>query len=454
MGTVAACSLVGRTEVFGGTNGTNKKPNVVLIFVDDLGYADVGYQGCKDVPTPNIDSIASSGAQFSAAYVTAPVCGPSRAGMLTGHYQQRFGFEDNPGPFRQTPDTKIGYPRTEKLIGEHMKSLGYRTAFIGKHHSGQKPENNPVNRGSDFFFGFDDGSSTYFVGNGRGALKRGLESIRTEKEYLTDAFGREAVSFIERNKDVPFFLYVPFNAVHAPMQAPDELLKKFEHIEDSGRRKLAAMLYSLDRNIGRIIGKLRSCDLEENTLVIFISDNGGAEETSNYSGNLPCRDIKGSMYDGGIRIPFCVQWKGVIPPGQTLDSPINTLDVLPTVISAAKGKIQKSWKLDGVNLLPYLTKGQKQLSDRYLYWRFLHGWAIRDNTWKLVKPWGGRDWDANRKPELYRIASDIGEKKNVINEYPDVAERLQKAWDSWSSTLMQPQWGWQEGLCGNYKVAL
>ncbi len=450
----ASIALVSLASINLFAKPLKRRPNIVLFYVDDLGYGDVGYHGCKDVPTPHIDSIANNGVQFSAAYVTAPVCGPSRAGLLTGRYQQRFGFEDNPGPFRQSPDTKIGIPDTEKTIGYRMKALGYRTAFIGKNHAGKDSEGNPLNQGFDFFFGFDNGASNYFIGkNKKKMLMKGRVPVEKENEYLTDAFGRESVSFIDKNMKEPFYLYLPFNAVHAPMQAPEEIENEFSDIADPGRRTFAAMLTSIDRNVGKVLKKLRSCGIEDNTLVIFTSDNGGAAEKSNYSLNGPLRDIKGSFYEGGIRVPFCVQWKAAIKPGQKYDFQISTLDILPTSISAAGGQISKSWKLDGIDLMPYMLGEAKQPPQRYLYWRLIHGWAINDGEWKLVKSWGGRNWDHNRKPELYHISSDIGEKNDLIKKRPDIAGRLQKEWNRWSSEMIPPQWGWQE-VCGKYKVPL
>ena len=255
---IAATGVVG-TALQASAKNIKAKPNIIVFFADDLGYSDVGYHGLKDFKTPNIDSIAKNGAQFSAAYVTAPICGPSRAGLLTGRYQQRFGFEDNPAPWAscQGPEVRIGIPLKEKTIGERMQSLGYKTAFIGKHHSGQNPGNNPFNRGFDFFFGFDNGVSEYFFHEYKQKtperLRRNLETVKNEPEYYTDAFGREAVSFIEKNKDKAFFLYVPFNAPHGPMQAPDELIEKHKHIKVEGRRKLTAMMDSVDKNIGKPI---------------------------------------------------------------------------------------------------------------------------------------------------------------------------------------------------------
>lgn len=434
-------------------SSVNARPNVVLFFIDDLGYGDVGYQGCPDVPTPNIDSIAQNGVAFSAGYVTAPVCGPSRAGLLTSRYQQEFGFEDNPGPYSQTADTRVGIPLNVPTMGELFKAAGYRTAWIGKHHSGREASNNPVERGFDTYFGFINGAAGYFIGeNKNGVLLRGHEPVKSENDYLTDAFGREAVEFIERAEDNPFLLYLPFNGVHAPMEAPQALLEKYAHIEPLGRRQLAAMLESVDHNIGRVIDALKASGQYENTLILCISDNGGAEEKSNFSYNGPLRQIKGSMYDGGIRVPYCLQWPSQIEP-QQFDYPVNTLDVLPTILAAANIERHKALPLRGRNLLPYLNHEQAIASfpNRYLYWRFLHGRVIRDHEWKLVKPWGGRDYTPDKPWELYHISQDISETNNLIEEHPEVAARMIAAWEAWSESLPAPQWGWQPDLCGQYK---
>jgi arylsulfatase A-like enzyme len=428
------------------------QPNVVLIFIDDLGYADVGYQGCSDVATPNIDSIAHSGIRFPAGYVTAPVCGPSRAGLLTGRYQQEFGFEDNPGPFRQSPDTRIGIPLDVPTIGEIFKQAGYRTAWIGKHHSGKDADNNPSQRGFDTFFGFINGALGYFVEkNDKGDLLRGMEPVDSESDYLTDAFGREAVQFISDNKAAPFLLYLPFNGVHAPMDAPEHLRHKYAHIEDEGRRRLAAMLDSVDSNIGRVIDALKAEGCYENTLIFCISDNGGAEDTSNFSYNAPLRELKGSMYDGGIRIPFCLQWPAMIARA-SFDYPVSTLDVLPTALAAAGINPNTELPLRGRNLLPYFEANAPEFENRFLYWRFLHGRVIRDHEWKLVKPWGGRDYNPNQPWELYHISEDISESNNLIKQHPEVAKRLLSEWNAWSDSLPAPQWGWQPDLCGSHKV--
>jgi arylsulfatase A-like enzyme len=234
-----------------------EKPNIVLLFADDLGYADVGYNGCQDIPTPNIDSIAANGVICEQGYVCAPVCAPSRAGLLTGRYPQRFGFEDTPGPFIQSEEVEIGIPLNEKNIAERLRPLGYRTGIVGKWHEGRLQKYQPHNRGFDETFYFTDGWTPYFEQTDPlQYIKRGDTPIDQKGEYTTDAFGREAVAFIERNKDHPFFLYVPFSAPHVPLEAKPEHLEKFTQIECVGRRNLAAMVRSLDENVGRILAAL------------------------------------------------------------------------------------------------------------------------------------------------------------------------------------------------------
>jgi len=428
-----------------GNNGVTQ-PNIIVILVDDLGYNDVGYMGCKDIPTPNIDAIAKSGVWFTDGYTTCPVCAPSRAGLLTGRYQNRFGFEDNPGPYRRTKETVPGIPLREKIMGEYFKEIGYNTAIIGKWHEENVSLRNPVTRGFDKFFGFINGASGYYIKeNSRGRLLRGKKPVLEEKEYLTDAFGREATLFIERSNDrkKPFLLYVPFNAPHGPLQAPEKYIEKFSYIKDKKRRVLAAMIYSLDENIGRITSKVKELGIEENTLIIFYSDNGGV---LNLSDNSPLRSGKQDIYEGGIRIPFCMQWKGVFPENKKIEFPVISLDILPTAITAAGNQVDNEWRLDGVNLLPYLT-GEKQGSPHdFLYWRFLWHHAVRKGDWKLLKH---RD---HANVELYNLAEDVGEQNDLSKKYPEKVKELQTIYDDMSDMMLKPQWGWQPDYCGSYKV--
>ncbi|MDP6634477.1 MAG: sulfatase-like hydrolase/transferase [Phycisphaerae bacterium] len=427
-----------------GAVKSNRKsrPNVVLIFVDDLGYGDVGYHGTCDVPTPNIDSIASAGTQFSTAYVTAAVCGPSRAGLLSGQYQQRFGFDDNPGPFTQSAEVRIGTPLDRPNIAERLKELGYTTGMVGKWHEGDDERHQPHKRGFDEYFGFNNGAAEYFIKNNpKNRLLRNGKPVAREDAYLTDAFGREAAAFVRKHKNRPFFLYASFNAVHGPLQAPESEIASAPKNADPKRRILAAMLSSLDRNIGQILGAIRKCGLESNTLVIFWSDNGG-KPTGNRSLNTPLRGMKGQYYEGGIRVPACMKWPGAIPADKRYDQPVSTLDVMPTALSAAGTEICPNWKLDGVNLLDHLNGKKKTPPHRMLYWRQLYHWAIRDTDWKLVKM---RNAD---QPQLFHISRDKCEKEDLFKKRPDIVKRLTEAYGKWNAGLMKPQWGWQPGICG------
>ncbi|MBF0198370.1 MAG: sulfatase-like hydrolase/transferase [Planctomycetes bacterium] len=426
-----------------------QKPNIVIFYIDDLGYGDVSYQGCQDFQTPAIDSIAANGASFSAGYVTAPVCGPSRAGLLTGRYQQEFGFEDNPGPFSQEKNTRIGIPLSVPTMGEIFKKAGYRTAWIGKHHSGHRKDNHPKARGFDIFYGFIDGSTNYYPSNKKNqGIMEGTQFTPKNNRYLTDLFSDRAIEFIENNSSNPFLLYLPYNGVHTPLEAPPELIAKYAHIENLKRRTLAAMTHSVDQNIARVMNKIEELGKRDNTLVFCISDNGGAEDKSNYSYNGQLRSLKSSMYEGGLRVPFAMQWPDQLKPHGVCDTAVSTLDVLPTIMNAAGIMINPEFP--GMDLVAHLNSKSHQQVDRYLYWRFLYGHAIRDSEWKLVKPWGGKDFSKGNDWELYHILSDPGESMNVAEHHPKAFNRLKLAWEQWSSTVMKPQWGWQPDLCGNH----
>ena len=416
-----------------------RPPNIVLIVADDMGYAEMGTQGNTDVPTPNIDSLAKQGVRFTSGYVSAPLCAPTRAGLMTGRYQQRFGFETNPGP-EDYADEKFGLPRSEPTIAERLKSFGYVTGMFGKWHIGYKPELQPTARGFDEFFGFLSGANNYIAKGGargsRNPVLRGTQPV-TEKEYLTDAFGREAVSFIDMHHDKPFFLYLPFNAVHAPLEAIDKYLRRFDAIKDPTRRTFAAMLSAMDDNIGRVLDALRKHGLEEQTLVFFISDNGGPTPQTT-SSNLPLRGYKGQLLEGGIREPFIIQWKGHLPAGKVDDRPVIQLDVLPTAMAAAGMAISPDWKLDGVNLLPFLNGEKAGPPHDTLYWRFQNQHAIRRGDWKLVQT------RADLKPQLYNLAADIGESTDLADKEPARLKELGDAWAAWNTQLSDPQWRRQD----------
>jgi len=407
-----------------------RRPNVIVILADDQGYAEAGVQGGKDVPTPGIDSIAKNGVRFTDGHVSCPVCSPTRAGLMTGRYQQRFGHEFNPGPPGSAADT-FGLPLTETTIAARMKSAGYVTGLVGKWHLGYTEKYLPLDRGFDEFFGFPGGAHTYF-GEGAGQenhIMRGNDPV-DEKEYLTDAFGREAVSFIERHKEKPFFLYLAFNAVHAPLQAPEKYLSRFPKIEDQKRRTFAAMLSAMDDAIGKVLDTVRKNDLENDTLIIYLSDNGGPT-ASTTSRNDPLRGFKGQVYEGGHRIPYMMQWKGHLPAGKVYTKSVISLDIAPTAL-AAVGAEPKDAKFDGVNLLPFLTSDSGTPHEA-LYWRFGSQHAIRKGDWKLLATGGG-------VTELYNLADDLSEKTDLASQKPDKVKELSELYDKWNSELIAPLW--------------
>lgn len=424
----------------GPTFAGGRKPNVLLIVADDLGYADVGVQGCKDVPTPNMDAIARAGVRCTSGYVSGPYCSPTRAALLTGRYQTRFGHEFNPGA------PEFGLPLTETTLADRLKAAGYRTSLVGKWHLGGQPKFHPQKRGFEEYFGFLGGAHSYLPDKGKAQpILRGTEPV-DEKEYLTDALGREAVAFIDRNKAGPFFLYLAFNAVHTPMHATDARLKRFEAIKDPTRRTYAAMLAALDEAIGKVLDKVRAEKLEEDTLVFFISDNGGpvmAGTSINGSLNTPLRGSKRTTLEGGIRVPFFLAWKGRLPAGKTYDRPVIQLDLHATALAAAGVTPKADWKLEGVDLLPFLTgEGEKAPHDA-LYWRFGAQTAVRQGDWKLVRYDPAADGGKGRATEakLYNLADDIGEATDLAGRHPDRVKALQAAWDKWDRDNVAPLWG-------------
>jgi arylsulfatase A-like enzyme len=434
-------SLVSVALVSPIVTAADRKPNILVIVSDDQGYADVGVQGCKDVPTPNLDALAKSGTRFTSGYVSGPYCSPTRAGLMTGRYQTRFGHEFNPGG--KGPD--IGLPLTETTIADRFRKAGYATGLVGKWHLGDGPSYRPQNRGFDEFFGFTGGAHSYFPGKGPDIF-RGTTPA-DEKEYLTDAFGREAISYIDRHKDHPFLLYLAFNAVHTPMQATDKRLKKFEHITDKTRRTYAAMLTAMDEAVGKVIEKLRAEKLEEDTLIFFFSDNGGPTmvgTTINGSVNTPLRGSKRTTLEGGIRVPWFISWKGHLAAGKVDDRPVIQLDVQPTALAAAGIEVQLEWKLDGRNLIPYLA-GDKTKENPHdaLFWRMGEQMAVRKGDWKLVRYDPVADGGSGRPKEmkLYNLADDIGEKNDLAAKNPDQVKELQALWDTWNKDNVPPLWG-------------
>jgi len=426
-----------------------QKPNVLVILADDLGYGELGCQGfTKEIPTPNIDSIAAGGIRFTSGYVSGPYCSPTRAGLMTGRYQTRFGHEFNPGQAQSAPET-FGLSLSEATIADRLKSAGYATGWFGKSHLGYAPPFHPLKRGFDEYYGFLGGSHSYVDASADMAnpILRGTMPTTDIDGYTTDAFAREAIRFIDHHQQGPWFCYLAFNAVHGPLEATRKYLSRFPNIMDRNRLRYAAMQSAMDDAVGGVLGKIRELGQEENTLIFFFADNGGPTFQTT-SSNGPLRGFKAQTWEGGIRVPFMVQWKGRIPAGKVDDRPVIQLDIHPTVLTAAGIMIDPQWKLDGVNLLPYLTGEQSGTPHEALYWRFGPQVAIRKGNWKLVK--GSRSeglGSVNLRQKgsiegakLYNLAEDIGEQTNLADKYPEKVKELAAAWNAWNADNADAKW--------------
>jgi|SRR5262245_23495625 len=434
-----------------GALRADAKPNVIVFLCDDTGYADIGAYGGKDIPTSNIDSIAKNGVRCTNGYVSCPYCSPTRAGLLTGRYQTRFGHEFNEGA--NVSRDLFGLPLTEKTIADRLKPLGYQTWAVGKWHLGFNPERRPMKRGFDEFYGTL--ANTPFVHPMLVDSRNGPDPARVADEayYTTDAYGDRAADLVRSAKGKPFFLYLPFNANHVPSQAPEKYLKRFASIADKERQLYAAMMSAMDDAVGKVLKAVRDASQEENTLVFFLSDNGGpmTKMGRNGSDNKPLKGQKGDTWEGGVRVPFLVQWKGKLPAGTEYASPVISLDILPTAIAAADGKVEPEWKIDGVDLVPYLAGRNKAAPHESLFWRFGPQWAVRKGDWKLVR---GFDYDANpvtpaqppvnevkaTPPMLFNLTDDPGESKDLAAAHADKVKELQAAWDAWNKEQKDPLW--------------
>ncbi|MUH35187.1 sulfatase [Zobellia amurskyensis] len=418
------------------------KPNIIFILSDDAGYADFGFQGSKEFKTPELDKFAKNSVLFTQAYVSAAVCGPSRAGLLTGKYQQKFGFEENnvPGLMSKNGITgdDMGLPLDQKIMADYLKEQGYKTAVFGKWHLGNADRFHPTKRGFDEFYGFRGGARSYMpygtenqLTRNEDRLERGFGEYEEYEGYLTDGLADEAISFMERNQKNPFFIYLAFNAVHTPMEAKEEDLAKVQGL--TGKRKtLAAMAIAMDKACGKVLNRIKELGLDKNTLIVFTNDNGGPSD-ANESSNNPLSGTKANHLEGGIRVPFLMSWPGKLEPNTVYDNPISTLDLLPTFITAAGGNVSEINGLDGVDLIPFLTENTTEKPHETLYWKKEARGAVRHNDWKLVR-------FPDRPAELYNIKEDISEVNDLATEHPEKVRELYKMLFDWELTLERPLW--------------
>ena len=442
------------TSALGAASAAAALPNILIILADDMGYGDMGCMGSDELATPNLDALAASGVLCTQAYVASPVCSPSRAGLITGRDPRRFGYEgnlnQNAANYATRPEL-LGLPPGEHTLGDHLRATGYDTALIGKWHLGKGDGFHPTQRGFDHFCGMLGGSHTYFPKPNKNQLERNGQPLREfSNPYLTDFFTDEALGWVG-SRTKPWFLFLSYNAPHGPLQATEDDLARFAHIEDKKRRTYAAMMFALDRGVGRVRAWLKEKEQLENTLIVFFSDNGGA--TGNASWNGPLSGVKGCLREGGVRVPMIWSWPGKLPKGTRCEAPVSSLDLLPTFVRAAEGKAlplrpplphedkrnytkgtKQFGPYDGVNLLPIL-KGESTSPKRTLFWRLQGQAAIRSGDDKLIRL-------SHRPAQFFRPATDLAETNDLASQQTETFHRLFRQLAEWESTLPTvPLWG-------------
>ena len=432
---VAACTLpLGVNALAAQTQ--QEKPNVLFIAVDDLGWSDVGYNGSTLVATPNIDRLASMGVSFTDGYVTAPISGPSRNGMVSGMYSQKYGMQINADLiFAQVP-------AQHKTLPETMREAGYRTALVGKWHVCRD-----ANVVFDEVYDRIDISSNYFpdstgVYDGPRLPILAVKESTYENEYMTDKLTSHAIQFMNKQSNAtPFFLYLGYNAVHNPWQAEKKYYDRLSNIKDEYMRVQASLIACADENIGILLNYLENRKLIDNTIIVFVSDNGpakGGPELKTWEGYDPSfeyvfgqmktlRGHKVDLYEGGIRTPMIIAYKPLLREGKVFRDMISTLDFYPTICEMTGSEIPEGTTLDGVSLVRYLREETKQQPHDMLFWCRNNFGAARMGVWKLYKE--------SDKTELYNLREDIGETKDVSAEYPHIKEKMMKAWNEWHSTI-------------------
>ncbi|GAB5561408.1 MAG: hypothetical protein SynsKO_30550 [Synoicihabitans sp.] len=449
--------------VCGRLFGAEERPNIVLILCDDLGYADVGFNGSPDIKTPRLDALASGGVTFKSAYVAHPFCGPSRMSLMTGRYPHAMGTPfnlPNSGHGIEAYN-RLGVPVSEKLISSVLQDAGYYTGAIGKWHMGITRPYHPNTRGFDDYYGFLGGGHRYFPEQFKPAyaaeVAKGTKHINEyllplerngvavdETDYITDALSREAARFVREahGKEKPFFLYLAYNAPHSPLEAKDEDLALYAHIKDRKRRIFAAMVHAVDRGVGELVDALEETNTLENTLIVFLSDNGGKLELG--ANNGPLREGKGSAFEGGFRVPMFFHWPKGLPRGRTFEYPVTSLDFYPTFAALGHASVPPEKQLDGRNIIPGVVANRDTRSGEMIY-------VLRHR--KAYHDVGGRidDWKVSRVGQsawrLFNLAEDIGEHVDLSAQHPRRVARMVKQLERWTHTYAEPQWFhiWAEG---------
>ncbi|QHJ11598.1 Arylsulfatase [Paraglaciecola mesophila] len=440
---VSSCALA--TEKAAG-----EQPNILFILADDLGYNDVGFNGSKDISTPNLDALAKQGVTFDAAYVAHPFCGPSRAAIMTGRYPHKIGAQFN----LPEDNSNVGVSADETFIAQTMKNAGYFTGAMGKWHLGEAPQYHPNKHGFDEFYGFLGGGHNYFPEEFEKAYNKrvaqGLTNINMyltplehngkevrETEYITDGLSREAVTFVDKAtaKQQPFFLYLAYNAPHVPLQAKEDDLAQFRHIKDKKRRTYAAMVYAVDRGVGRIVSQLKANGQYENTLIVFMSDNGG--KLGQGANNYPLKEGKGSVQEGGFRTPMLMHWPKHIKAGNRFAHPVLALDLYPTFAAIGGASLPEGKILDGKNIWPSLMANVAPHENEFIYvLRHRDGYsdaAARRNQYKAVK-------NHNQNWKLFNVAQDISEENDISAKHPAILRDMVSSMESWSWNNQQPKW--------------
>ena len=447
---VSSCFSIASVQASTVTPEKTERPNILLILADDLGYNDVGFNGSTDIITPNLDALAQTGTTFSQAYVAHPFCGPSRAGLLTGRYPHKIGAQFN----LPTKGSNVGVPTNEEFISKLLQNNGYFTGAIGKWHLGTTNEYHPNQRGFDEFYGFLGGGHSYFPDQFNkqyaNQVKQGLLNINEyitplehngkqvkETEYITDALSREAVTFVNKaeGNDKPFFLYLAYNAPHVPLQAKQEDMDMFPKINDKKRKTYAGMVYAVDRGVGEIVAALKKNNQLDNTLIVFLSDNGGKQGEG--SNNYPLTAGKGSVREGGTRSPMLFHWPKHVAAGKQFNHPILALDFYPTFAGLAQASIPVDKKYDGKNVWQALQADQNpRVNESFYVLRHRKGSsdaAVRRNEWKAVKE-GDKQW------KLYNIEKDISERHDVSKLHKVLMNDMISEMESWSWNNAQPLW--------------